>query len=75
MAKVIIKSDEQLFNKFRDLSYKLRSLGGIVQNDMEIEEDEVIRIMGKQWDELVKEMADHRMAVVDHIMRTNQIKR
>jgi len=71
MAKVKIKSDEQLFEKFKELSHRLQNIGGIVQNDMEVEEDEVIRIMSKEWDDLVKDMATHRMAVVDHIMRTN----
>ena len=39
MEQNIIKGNEDLFNKFTELSFMIRNAAGIVQNDMEIIED------------------------------------
>ena len=44
MNTIIIKSNEELFNRWKEATYVLRNLSSIVQNDIEITEQE-----WKEW--------------------------
>jgi len=72
MALIKVKSDEKLFDRIRDLSYKIQNLGGIVQNDMELEAAEVVRITETDWNTAIKELWDTRTAVLRHIIQCNE---
>jgi len=73
MVPNIIKWNEELFNKFIDLSFKIKNAAGIVQNDMEINEDTKKDIDAdieyfKQTMTVIKlELSDLEKAVLNHI--------
>ena len=72
MPKIKIKSDEILFNTFHILSARVKNLSSIVQNDMEVEKAEMDKFMGKEWEEVIKDLTTLRINVLKHIVKCNE---
>lgn len=59
-----IESSEKLFNEWKVLSYRLRDLGYIVQNDMELEKKIVL-----EWNNEVKKLIEDITNVKHKILK------
>ena len=66
MKSLTIKTNDDLFNKFKALSLKVKALGAIVQSDSEINEDEL-----QDWIEITQtvmtELNSLQIEVIKHV--------
>lgn len=68
--KTKVKSNEKLFDKFRDLGLRLQNLGCIVQNDMTLEHYEVSDFIS-DMNNLKLDIEALKQSVINHIAKCN----
>ena len=68
MNTFIVKADEPLFDRWREIGFKITRQNAIVQNDMEVPLPEMMEWL-KRTDDLVKDLAQLVNDTYEHVTK------